>query len=493
MDFEVLKPKAAVSLENDAPQESVLLFDFEIVEVDEPRFQASPKATTLLNDRMAIAIALFLLLVPIPYGSNRPLAWLAAAGAVGLMAFVYFFMSSFSASRRRMQLRNYWKVLVPGLLAIGFALFQMLPITFGSVGDLPAVLLPDRLTLSSSAGAWGILRMLSYALLFILVSEVCTNRHRTSLMLKWVFYGIVIHAIWALVSLGALSDTLLFQVKYDYAGYATGTFINRNSFATFMGMGMVIGASLVASDMCATAHRSTRSRSKHKGLTTENMFFLVMVFVVFGALVLSASRLGIFSSLLGTWFSVSAILLRKGVRKSKVIGGTFIIGILGIVAMLGLAGESVLERFVFILVNTDDRLELYRQTMDMIASRPFFGFGLDTYSMAFEIFHQPELPTSIVWDKPHNTYLTLWSELGILAGSLPPLAVFAAFIFMIAALRNSARNHLPSAAAGGVIILGAVHSLGDFSLEIAANTYVFVAIVALGMARRRHEIQEYGE
>lgn len=488
MDFDALKPQAIVrSPTKETLDNSVDLFDFEVVNITERRFQDSPKFATLLNDRMAIAIAVFLVLVPVPYGSNRPLAWLAAVIAVGLMSLVYFSLSAVFASRRSTQLRNYWKVFVPGLLAIGFAMFQMLPIPFGTLSDLPTILQPDRLTLSSNASGWGILRMLSYALLFVLVSEVCTNRPRTHRLLKWMFYGIVLHALWALVSLGVLNDTLLLQDKTDYLGYATGTFVNRNSFATFMGMGMVLGAALAVSDMRALAHRRAHTRSKYKGLTTENMFLIVLVFVVFGALVLSASRLGLFSSVLGTTFTVSAILLSSGVKKSKVIAGTFGVGVLGLVLVLALAGGSVLERLVFVLINAEGRAELYRQTLDMIATRPFLGFGLDTYSIAFEIFHKPELSTNLVWHLAHNTYLTLWSELGIIAGSLPPLAAAVAFVSIIGALRDPASNHLTAAAAGGVIVLGALHSLGDFSLEIAANTYVFVAIIALGMARRRHE------
>lgn len=494
MDFDTLKPQAIEPSTTDkilaTPAD---LFDFEVVNIAERRFQDSPKSATLLNDRMAITIAIFLVLVPIPYGANRPLAWLAAAIAVGLMALVYFSLAAFFASRRGVQLRNYWKVLVPGLLAIGFALFQMLPIPFGAIGDLPAALQPDRLTLSSSAGWWGILRMLSYAMLFVLVSEVCTNRRRTSLLVKWVFYGIVLHALWALISLGVLDDTLLFQEKTDYVGYATGTFINRNSFATFMGMGMVLGAALAVSDMRALAHRRAHTRSKYKGLTTENLFLVVLVFVVFGALVLSASRLGLFASLLGTIFTVSAILLCSGVQKSKVIVGTAGVFVLGLILMLALTGGGVLERLVFVFINAENRAELYRQTLDMIALRPFLGFGLDTYATAFEIFHKPELSTNLVWHLAHNTYLTLWSELGIIAGSLPPLAAAVAFVYMIGALRDPDRNHMPAAAAAGVVILGGVHSLGDFSLEIAANTYMFVAVIALGIARRRYERQGRGE
>ncbi|RPE62926.1 O-antigen ligase [Pacificibacter maritimus] len=493
MDFDGLRPQAVQHIATRDEEKPVSLFDFEVVEIAERGWKDSPRAASLLNDRMAIALGMFLFLVPVPYGANRPLAWLVAIGIISAMALVYLVVFPILSPRQPMQIRNYWKVLVPGLLAIVYAMMQLLPISFGGVMELPSLVLPNSLTVSPSATVLGILRMLSYALLFVLVSEVCSNRRRTERLLKWVFFGIVAHALWALLSLGVFNDTLLFQDKTDYVGYATGTFINRNSFATFMGMGMVIGVALIVMDIRMPTHRRSKRSSKHKGITIENVFLMLLVGVIFGALLASASRLGLFASLLGAWFTASALMLRTGVRVSRVLWGSVLAGGIGLAVILTLAGSAVLERLVFTLVNAEGRSEIYRQTLDMIASRPWAGFGLDSFQMSFELFHTPELSTAFVWDKPHNTYLTLWTELGVIAGSLPPLAAAIAFVLMIKTLRDPERAAVPAAAASGVIVVGAVHSLGDFSLEIAANTYVFVAIVALGLARRRYQNRGRGQ
>lgn len=493
IDFKGAKPSVITQETGPNIAKHMSLFDFEVIEIAERGLKDSPKAASLLNDRMALAVALFLFAVPIPYGANRPLAWLGAMGIISVMALIYLVIFPILSPRQPTQLRNYWKVLLPALMAIAFAAFQLLPIPFGKLQDLPTGILPDSLTISVSASILGILRMLSYALLFILISEVCSNRRRTERLLKWIFYGIVVHAVWALLSLAVFKDTLLLQDKVDYLGYATGTFINRNSFATFMGMGMVIGAAMVVTDLRMPTHRRAKRNSKHKGFTTENVFLMLLVFIIFGALLASASRLGLLSSLVGTWFTVSVLLLRTGGTLPKVALGTVLVGVFGGIVILGFAGTAVLERLVFTVVNAEGRAEIYRQTLDMIASRPWTGFGLDTFQTAFKLFHTPELSTGLVWDKPHNTYLTLWSELGGIAGSLPPLAAAIAFFFMMNTLRDPDLNLFPAAAASGVIILGALHSLGDFSLEIAANTYVFVAIIALGLARRRYQNRGRGQ
>ncbi len=484
IDFTRVTPSSAETLKKTRTSRAASLFDFEVVEVVEHRWQESPKAASRLNDRVAVCIAIFLFLIPVPYGANRPLAWLAAIGVVGLLTFVYFVMLQRLDPNRPVQFRNYRWVLVPGLMALVWATIQLIPIGAPPIAPLPEGVSPSTISLDSSATILGILRMLSYAFLFILISEVCTNRFRTEKLLKWIFWGIFAHAVWALLSLSVLDDSLLLQEKTNYHGFATGTFVNRNSFATFMGMGFVIGAALLVFEIRSPARRMPNQKHKVKGFTTDAAYVSILMFVIFAALLETASRLGLISTLAGTWFTIVVLLIRTGVSKFKIFSVSFALGLVTLIGLISLLGQAMLQRFVYLQVDLGERLELYRQTWKMIETRWFAGFGLDTYAVAFEAFHRPELSTSLIWDKPHNTYLTLWSELGLVAGSLPMISVGIAFMMVLLSIRDRQESFFPASAAVGVIVVGAVHSLGDFSLEIAANTYVFVAIVALGLARR---------
>lgn len=484
IDFFNARPATVIKAKDKLATPDSSLFDFEVVDIVERRLQESPMAASKLNDRMALAIGLFLFLVPIPYGANWPLAWLGAMAIVGALTAYYFTMLSILDPNRPAQYRNYLIVIVPGLLAILWALVQMIPLGLPGVLGLAADVAPESISFSASATMLGVPRMVSYLLLFILISEVCTNRFRTERLLRWIFYGIVVHAVWALLSLSVFADTLLLLEKTDYKGLATGTFINRNSFATFMGMGVVVGCALVVFEMRSPAHRSPNRKSKLKGLTTEAAYTSVLIFIVLAALFASASRLGVLATAVGTWFTVVSLLMRTGVSKLSIFLGSVLVVALGFTAPLALFGQELLQRLVYLFVDSSTRLELYSQTFAMIGERWAVGFGLDSFGTAFELFHTPELSTSEIWDKPHSSYLTLWSELGIFAGSLPMLAVLVAFVMAVRSIGNRERSFFPAAAAAGVMILGAIHSLGDFSLEIAANTYVFVAITALGLARR---------
>ncbi|MNL66556.1 hypothetical protein D3C87_1910430 [compost metagenome] len=88
-----------------------------------------------------------------------------------------------------------------------------------------------------------------------------------------------------------------------------------------------------------------------------------------------------------------------------------------------------------------------------------------------------------MWDKAHNSYLTLLSELGLVAGLLIPLMLLTIGWMLARAPGGSARERLPVTVALGVLAVGASHSLVDFSLEIQAVTLWFVALLACGLAQ----------
>ncbi len=108
--------------------------------------------------------------------------------------------------------------------------------------------------------------------------------------------------------------------------------------------------------------------------------------------------------------------------------------------------------------------------------------GGGTFDLAFPFVHQLPVNPDVVGDRAHNTYLALWGDTGIIFGSLPILA------FLIAAARIAWRlvagcgNWCLQTVALSVMIVGGLHSLVDFSLEIQAVTLLFLAITAIGVA-----------
>ncbi len=259
-----------------------------------------------------------------------------------------------------------------------------------------------------------------------------------------LFVGVALQALWALVLLGPLAEGHISA----YPGSAVGTFVGRNGLATFLGIGLVLGLALLPSGRKAPA--------LWLGLAVIGM-----------ALLLTQSRMGLAAT--GTASLVLLAYRRPGWRGGAVLA----------IAALGMAvifGQGVAERTVWLAAARDTRLELYAQVWQMIAARPLTGFGLDSFPLAFEIFHRAPVPAEVVWDRAHSTYLTLWAEAGLLAGSLPPLAGVLALVLL------HRRRAAPLAvAAMAALVLAGLHSLVDFSLEIPANLFLLLALVGLGL------------
>lgn len=461
--------------------------EFETVEISQHGLAQSTRAASRLNDVMAVCIAVFLFLIPVPYGANNALAWLLAAVTLGAMVVVYYALISVFDPTRPSQLRQHRLILGLGGVVLLGALAQLLPVNFSTPTWLPEGLALTQISLVPEATKLGVMRLMSYGLLFVLVLEVCTNRYRTERLLYLIYVGIVTHAIWALVSLSFLNDTLLFAEKTAYQGFATGTFINRNSFATYLAMGCVIGMARLLMQMRGPRQRSPRLRSSYRGLTIDSVVQLVWLFLLFAALLATGSRLGVAAGFVGAFTVMMIMLLKTHARPLTImaLAGVSLVLLLGLI--FGMTGAArTADRLAFLWADSSARLEIFRQSWDMLMARPWLGYGLDSYPIAIELFRQPEFPTSLTLAQPHNTYLTLWLDYGILLGSVTILMILLAFGQLIRAVVQRELAFLPASVAVAVIVLCAVHSLGDFSLEIAANVYVFITLVALGLAKRTY-------
>jgi len=365
------------------------------------------------------------------------------------------------------------------LLLIGWIVLQALPL-----GVAPAISLADgqqlvwpSISVASDTSWLVLLQILTYGSCFALIMQVAANRGRAQLLLELAFFCVVGYALLGLVLLSE-GDTLLGVKKWAYQGSATGPFVNRNSFATFLALGATVGAALLT---CANTRLLPHSR------------WMRVVLLLAGLLIIGTAILAT-QSRMGAAAAASGILVAVLFGGTRARWGLFRWGAVGVATVIaGLAmawafGSGVLERIITIEADSaDGRAALYSQVLNMIRDRPLFGFGAGTFEQAFPLYHQLPLSTEVIWDKAHSTYLTLWAELGVIGGSLPLLAIAIIAIQLVASLMRSDEYWSPSAAGLGAIAVVAVHSLVDFSMEIQAVALLFVALLALGIAQKRTE------
>lgn len=448
-----------------------------------------------LNALMGLALVVLVIISAIPVASNRPAWWLIWTLLVGLGGMIYLARAqSLMGQRRALQISQYRLFFGLALLVPIYAVVQALPLADHLPlalqtlpAELPNDLRPRTLSVLPDASMLGAVRAVGFLVFLILVIEVGTETGRVRTLGLALMTGILLHGLFGMVALRILDDYSFWGAKTVYLGMLTGTFVNRNSMATFLGFGLVLAVAFAV----ARGHQADQAGRDqgYVALLTPQRLEIAGLWLAVGVLALAVlmtqSRMGTVATTSGAL--VAFVVLRLTFRRRPL--RTAVEGTLGLVVLFTLlilaAGTGLVERALFTFVESSERVILYVQIWGMIQDRTLTGFGYDAFAPAFELYRAVPLVADHYVDLAHNTYLTLWSEQGFIIGSIPMVLTGWAALMIIRRLRRGEGDVTINAAALGVITLGAMHSLVDFSLEIPANVYCFLLIVGLAMARPR--------
>lgn len=401
-------------------------------------------------------VALAPITASIPMALNRPTLWLLAGVLIALLTLASAaFNYGPETGPLAPMLDHPWL----------FAVALLIPF-WGCLQAIPSQGMQSILPSASLAGS---LRFLSYILFALLALSVLRHRRQTR-RLSWVlFLCVVAQAIWALVALNVLGDIHFWGPKSAYLGSATGTFINRNALAMFLGMGGCVGMSLVLTQIDGPS-----TNAKAVGIAASCMALAL----VFAALLATQSRLGVLAAGIGMLIPLAHHARRWTSRRRW--AGLCLLLLAGM-WIFGQLGDGVLARLVDLRSHLEIRLFAYQLSLELIAQRPLVGHGFDSFRAAFETVHRPPLPAEYYWDRAHSTYLTHWVELGLLVGSAPLVLGGLALRGLLRTQRLGGKGSDLAVGSISALIVAAVHSLGDFGLEMPVNVFLLIAIVAVGM------------
>ncbi len=116
-----------------------------------------------------------------------------------------------------------------------------------------------------------------------------------------------------------------------------------------------------------------------------------------------------------------------------------------------------------------ERVQLWKGTWNMVKVHPFFGFGVNTFSRYF-LEYKPAIYPDIRYT--HNSYLQMWSEIGIFG-----LLVFLSIIFTV--LRITVRDMKNKMQKGleGFILLGLAAGYIAFLIQSGLDTNLFSLVL----------------
>jgi len=424
-------------------------------------------------------------LAPLPLGSNRPFLWGLTAFAIGLTILVWAISNRRKHAEPTVTLQSMRLQAVLFGAFLLFLVFQILPIgpwlgTLASAGLENLDVVPHTLSLAPGETLLMLLRQLTYAGVFFLMLQVGSSDSQRSKSLDVLLIIITAYAMIGIASL-RMGDTILGLQKWAYLGSATGTFVNRNSFATFLAFGGVLATTQLVDVIGLWRERRREGGALLRRSLPGVMLYSAALLLILAAVVSTQSRMGFAVILCG----VLVVLGLAVARNLRLLLGALGLVILGGLALLGLLlfyGEGLLTRLDALEKSTEVRMALYTQILELIALRPWGGFGGGAFASAFPLVHELPVSAHSVWDKAHSSYLALWSEIGLIFGSIPIILLGFMALRLLTSLLAKRGSWRAQTVALGAIVVGAVHSTVDFSLEIQANTIMFLTLIALGYA-----------
>jgi len=422
-----------------------------------------------------------LILAPLPLGSNRPAFWTLLAILTGLLCLAW----PLAASRDPARVSEPFGRLAAPLLLVsavcGWALIQAVP-------GLPEVwthplwtaVRPEladvspRVAIDADAARDGAMRLLLYAGIAYLALQHGRSSRRAHRICDAIALSGGAYALYGLWSHFSGAQTILGMAKWAYEDSLTSTFVNRNSYAAFAGLGLLCAFSACWRRLEATTPTDPRILLH---LRRPTMLYVAAALLICAALPATASRAGTAASLVAVVILVLAGWCAIRARRRLVPW-------LALGAVPLLAGGAL----VWILAWSEtgasmasDRLLVYGMTLDFVSQRPWLGHGLGSFPALFRM-HRP-LEAAQVWTEAHNSYLELASDLGLPAAiALIAAVLWLTVICVLALIRGSSERETTALAVAATALI-AIHALVDFSAQIPAVTVTWMAILGCGVAR----------
>jgi len=440
---------------------------------------------------MATRALLFsiLLLSPLPFGSARPIwqwSWLILIALCSLLI----------ASRRTLQRDPRWPERAFSIAPKDSRFVTWLLLALGGWIMLQTLIARDALSAISAFSLSGFSEatltsasyFLSYLLLFYLAMTAVRSKQTLRKTVRLITIFVALYSLFGFFVYAFFPNKILWFDRWN-SWSLSATFVNRNSFASFAGMGLLCSTAFLfylwrkhtPEDMAG----SGKLRHTLRLLGSELWLYAAAASIITVALLLSASRGGIASTFVA--LVVFIFLMNLGASRRKTLGLIAIMGMV-LVSFLALSGEMVVDRMSG-GVSEERRFILYPVVLQQIADAPFWGIGFGQFNDAFPLYRTPDFPNPI--RRAHSDYLEFIYTAGWPA-FFALMAVFSLIAMSFKKALASSEQYKPFFALGlALMVHVGVHSLIDFPLQVPAVGMMFVILIAsiysASLLKRTHQ------
>ena len=374
------------------------------------------------------------------------------------------------------------------VVGLGWAVLQLLPLwSVHPVWQMTAQALGQPvyhgISLNPGQGVHQIMLMLAYGVAFYLafcLGRKCTHLYRLLTLFVVIQVG---YACYGLMMEG--TDKILWYHKWAYHDSLTSTFVGRNAYAAYNGLGILVASVLLFHHVLKGTQELKRqelSRKILKNISKMGYLYLLAITVLGAALLLTHSRAGAASVGIGWLVLVLLMTCTRDIHRHRRWFVGILVSLTVVISLLFIAGGAyTIKRYASLEESMDERAAIYHLTWQAIKNRPWTGYGLGSFEGVFRMYRDQTMSHKITSriDHAHNTYLELALELGIPATLILLLIPFVLIVVCIRGIIRQQSNGMVVAIGVAATIQLGLHVLVDFSIEMPAVAFAYVIIMGL--------------
>ena len=326
---------------------------------------------------------------------------------------------------------------------------------------------------------------------------LCDTDQRARKVLTGLGLSAGVIAVFSLLQFSLFPNILIVIEKHAYLDSLTAVFVNRNTAATFLGLGTLLMLTLVR-DIVRSFSDYPPGEPGRNALLLRSWIYILLLCACFTALMLSRSRAGIFATFVAAliyfpWLVVNWNGSRRQLKPAPRWRSPLMLvsAIAFVVLLLAVfAGQAILraqER----RLEDDDRFCFLPGIWRAISDHWLTGTGLGTFRTVFSAYRDPACGIFGIFDRAHNFYLEGFLGLGILfpVTAILAFSVLGRVFWRGLAQRRRLRHYVLLGLAATVLV--ALHAAVDFSLQIPGFAIFFSAflsaVVAISLGRNNAE------
>lgn len=443
---------------------------------------------------VVVSLALLLAWAPLPFGSITPL-WsnVLAAASLGLLA-VYLIVR-----RRTIAWPPHGNTALNWAagffaLTIAWALVQIAPFTplswhhpaWAIASQALDVPVESTVSINPSGAPAALLSLLGTAAIFVVALYEGRNSSKARQLLEAIAIIGLLYAVYGLVIYLSGNEWVAWAEKRYYPNSLSSTFVNRNTYGVFAGLGTLCAIALLVSAVASFLSQETRRADRLPALmsylTGKGAIWLLATLVGTSALLLTGSRaanaaglLG-FTALLLIYLSArrtSITTISLGILLSLVIGFSFVL----------LSGDFLFDRLEQADGTLGGRSQIYELVVVAISDHIWLGSGYGSFEDIFRLYAglAPQFGPNL--KSAHSIFLELTLELG-----LPVAMSFFASVSICVGMCafgvfKRRRDRIFPALAIAATLLVALQGAVDFAVQTPAVAGIYAALLGIGVAQ----------